>query len=74
MAHDDNDPLMTTSQAADYLGIAASTLERYRLTGQPAIAHVKFGGPRGPVRYRKSVLDQFIADSMRLTTSDRGAT
>lgn len=72
MTTQDHDPLFTTLGAAAYLGIAASTLERYRLTGRPVIPFIKYPGLRGPVRYRKSVLDRFLNESMRTSTSDRG--
>ncbi len=73
MTTDTIDPLFTTRDAAAYLGISASTLERYRLTGRPAIPHIKYPGLRGPVRYRKSALDAFLTQSVRLTTSEREA-
>lgn len=65
------DPLYDTKGAAAYLGISASTLERYRLTGIPFIEHFKYHGLRGPVRYRKSVLDSFLAGVARGSTSHR---
>lgn len=64
------DDLLTTSEAAAYLRISPSTLERYRLTGTPAIPFIKFGGKRGRVLYRRSVLDALLAQSVRLSTSD----
>lgn len=67
-----DDPLYDTKSAAAYLGISPSSLERYRLTGKPAIDFIKFPGRRGAVRYRKSVLEAFITSSVKTCTSDYG--
>lgn len=65
--------LYETKGAAQYLGISPETLERWRLTGTPFIPYIKYGDPKGkgPVRYRKSDLDQFIANSVTTSTSAR---
>lgn len=64
------DPLYDTKTAAAYLAISASSLERFRLTGTPQIPFIKFPGRRGAVRYRKSALDTFLANSIRTSTSE----
>ena len=65
----DGDVLLTTGEAAAFLKVGKSTLERYRLTGTPAIPFVKIGGRRGPVLYRLSDLRAFVAASLRTSTS-----
>tara|TARA_R110002124_G_scaffold160502_1_gene327758 strand:- start:11787 stop:11990 length:204 start_codon:yes stop_codon:yes gene_type:complete len=58
--------LMGTPQAAQYIGLATSTLETKRTRG---------GGPKfikmpsGTVRYRKSDLDDWIENSCQLVSS-----
>lgn len=51
--------LMTTEQVAEYLGIAVSTLQLYRAMGTGP-RYVKI--LRRLVRYRKSVIDEWLAD------------
>lgn len=68
-ATNSHDVLLTTAEAAAFLKIGKSTLERYRLTGTPAIPYVKIGGKRGPVLYRLGDLRAFIAASLRTSTS-----
>lgn len=61
--------LLTTEQAAAYLGTTRRTLEAWRLTGGS-------GGQAGPVfvkvgrlvRYRPSDLEAFVADGARTNT------
>ena len=60
--------LMTTTAAADYLGLSPRTLERYRVTG---------GGPRFRkigrwVRYVPADLANWLDDCARVSTSDDG--
>jgi predicted DNA-binding transcriptional regulator AlpA len=61
--------ILRTPDAARYLGLAASTLEKLRLTG---------GGPRfirvgsRAVGYAIGDLDAFIDSRRRNSTSDRG--
>jgi predicted DNA-binding transcriptional regulator AlpA len=63
--------VLRTPQAAQYVGLSASTLEKLRLTG---------GGPAyqkaGPkiVVYRPEDLDAWLAAHPRTSTSDKGAT
>ena len=54
--------LMKPEQAAEYLQITPSTLSVWRSTNRQKLAYVKVGGH---VRYRRSDLDQFIADGLR---------
>ena len=67
----DAEALLTSKQAAAVLGFHASYLAKARLTG---------GGPRylkigaRAVRYRRSDIDTWLADKMRISTSDTGAT
>ena len=62
-------PLLTTRQAADYLGVQPRMLEMRRHRG---------GGPpfvrlsARAVRYRMSDLDDFIERRLRNSTSDPG--
>ncbi|MEL6650769.1 MAG: helix-turn-helix domain-containing protein [Bacteroidota bacterium] len=58
--------LMTVSQAAEYLGLAVSTLNKWRCHGGGPI-FIKMGRA---VRYRSKDLDNFIASSSNETTSN----
>ena len=49
--------LLTSGQAADYLGVSVGTLEVWRCTKRYAIPFIKVGRL---VRYRKSALDDFL--------------
>lgn len=64
--------LLTTDEAARFLKLSRSTLERYRVSGWPEIPFIKIGGKRGRVLYRLSDLLAFIEASQRTSTSDRG--
>jgi len=60
--------LLTTKQAAEYLSLAVTTLEKYRVYG---------GGPRflnlgRAVRYRLSDLNTWLESRVRTSTSDDG--
>jgi excisionase family DNA binding protein len=60
--------LLTTQEAADFLGVSARTLEGFRMRG---------GGPRffkigGSVRYRIARLEEFLRQHERTSTSDPG--
>lgn len=57
----DPNKLLTTQEAADYLGISKAFLERDRWKGA-VIPFVKIGGRT--VRYRKCELDSFIDKSI----------
>jgi predicted DNA-binding transcriptional regulator AlpA len=61
--------LLTVGEAATYVSLSASTLNRLRVSG---------GGPRyaklaGKVLYDVRDLDQWIEDSKRGSTSERAA-
>lgn len=49
--------MLTTEQAAEYLGLKPSTLTNWRSTGRYPIPFVKVGGN---TRYRKADLDKFL--------------
>lgn len=60
-----DDPLMTTREAADYLGLSENTLEQWRSL---ASRSGKWKGPRfhrleSSVRYRRSDLEAYISSS-----------
>ncbi len=59
--------LLTTQEAADYLGISSSFLERDRWAGAQ-IPFVRVG--RRTVRYQLSELDNYIAGKTRTNTAD----
>lgn len=61
--------LMTVNQAADYLGLAVSTLNKWRCHGGGPV-FIKMGRA---VRYRTEDLDAFISGSSLSSTSDFGA-
>jgi len=56
--------VMTVTQAADYLGLAVSTLNKWRCHGGGPI-YIKLGRA---VRYRTQDLDEFINLQMRENT------
>lgn len=60
--------LLTTSQAAEFLGIKKNTLEIWRVQGKSP-AFLKIGKN---VRYEYSELIAFIESSRRISTSDNG--
>lgn len=49
--------LFTVEQAAEYLTLSKSTLDIWRITGGHGLPFVKLGRS---VRYKKSVLDEFL--------------
>ena len=59
---------LTTQEAARWLGLAPSTLKRYRLTGEGPAFH-RFGGR---VRYRRDRLEAWAAKRERVSTVDDG--
>jgi excisionase family DNA binding protein len=63
------DQLLTTSQAAHYLGVSKAFLERDRWAGARN-PFIKVGNRA--VRYRHEDLDAFIASRVRRSTSDTG--
>jgi predicted DNA-binding transcriptional regulator AlpA len=52
-----NDPLLTSDEAAEFLGVSRRTLEGWRLLGLPPV-FVRYSSRS--VRYRKSDLVAFI--------------
>lgn len=62
-------PRLSTRQAAQYLGLAESTLEKARLTGEGA-PFLKLGRA---VRYDRADLDAWLADRRRTSTSAQAA-
>lgn len=63
-------PLLTTSEAAQLLGVSKAFLERDRWAGAK-IPFVKVGSRA--VRYEETALDEFIRSRTRVSTSDKGA-
>lgn len=63
-------PLLTTKEAAKYLRVSPSFLERDRWAG----ARIKFVaiGSRS-IRYRKADLDAYLESQARLSTSQKHA-
>lgn len=64
-----NRAVMTVSEAAEYLGLAQSTLNKWRCFG---------GGPKflklgKAIRYRLSDLDDFLAAHQMASTSQYGS-
>ena len=61
--------LLNTQQAAEYLGLAVTTLEKFRVYGNgPAFLRL---GKRS-VRYRPLDLDAWVESRIRTSTSDTG--
>lgn len=61
--------LLSTSQAADYLGVSKAFLERDRWAGA-RIPFIKIGSRA--VRYRQNDLDNYINQQVRVSTSQYG--
>ncbi len=68
MANSEN-RILTVDEAAKYLGLSASTLNKRRVKGEPP-RFLKLTPRR--VAYEQSALDDYIAKSRRSSTSDRG--
>ncbi len=60
---------LSTCEAAEYLGLSARTLRRYRVTGDGPVFH-RFGAR---VRYRREDLDAWAGARRRLSTVDDGS-
>lgn len=60
--------LLTTAQAADWLGLSPRTLERYRVTGEGP----KFRKIGRWVRYTEADLEAWLESCTRSSTSDDG--
>lgn len=61
--------LLTTKQAANFLGVSAAFLERDRWAGAK-VPFVRVGTRL--IRYRQEDLDKFIQSRIRLSTSEYG--
>ncbi len=59
MATKIDSPLLTRSQAAEFLGVRPQTLALWGMTGKYGLPLIRIGGRC--VRYRKSDLETFIA-------------
>ena len=53
-----SDPLLTTREMAEFLGVAPGTLEVWRTTKRYALPYIKVGRK---VRYRRSAGEAFLA-------------
>ncbi len=58
----DPSTLLTTGEAAAYLGVAKKTLETWRSTGRYPLRYIKVGNR---VRYRLRDLDEWLASRMQ---------
>lgn len=61
--------LLTPLQAARILGVAPKTLANWRVTGTSGLQHIAVGGR---IRYRSSDVNNFIIQSAKTSTSDKG--
>lgn len=70
MPKSEDEELLDTRAAARYLGVSPRTIERWRITGDGPeyVLHT----PRC-VRYRPTVLREWVAMRSRRSTSDSGA-
>ena len=60
--------MMTTAEAAEFLGIAQSTLEKARVVGTGC----RFAKLGRTVRYRRSDLEEYLTQRIVCSTSDAG--
>jgi excisionase family DNA binding protein len=51
--------LLNTQAAAEYIGVKPHTLEVWRTSGRYRLPFIRVGGN---VRYRRTALDEFLAD------------
>ncbi|NKJ02776.1 helix-turn-helix domain-containing protein [Novosphingobium sp. SG707] len=65
--------ILDTAGAAEYLSLSTPTLERMRLTGAGPVFAKLTPGNRGPVRYRRSDLDAWVASRLIRSTSEQAA-
>lgn len=63
--------LLTPKEAAVRLRVSESTLAKWRMTSLRKLPFVKIGAK---VAYAENVIESFIADGLRQSTSDRGGT
>ena len=65
--------ILDTAGAAEYLGLSAPTLNRFRVSGNgPQYAKLTPGN-RGPVRYRRADLDAWMVSKLIHSTSEEAA-
>jgi predicted DNA-binding transcriptional regulator AlpA len=62
--------VLRTPQAAEYVGLSTSTLEKFRLTGNGPV--YQKAGPKIVV-YRIEDLDAWLSARRRISTSDTGS-
>lgn len=62
-----SDMLLTTPEAATYLGISPKTLETWRSTGRQAVPYVRVGRL---IRYRMRDLDEWMASRSQNHTGE----
>jgi excisionase family DNA binding protein len=62
--------LLNQSEAAQYLRVSERSLERWRLTGIPALPFVRLGRR---ILYRQTDLQEFVASQVRTSTSEARA-
>jgi hypothetical protein len=67
------DRLLTTKDAAAFLGISAKSLERRRLSGGGPNFLKLSDGQSGPVRYAAADIERWLADRRRESTGATGA-
>ena len=60
-----------TKATASYMGVSTAFLEKARVTGTPAIPFIKLGRS---VKYDLDVIDQFMAECSRSSTSELAST
>ena len=59
-----------TKATANYMGVSAAFLEKARITGLPKIPFIKLGRS---VKYDLDLIDRFMAERARVTTSEAAA-
>jgi len=67
----DSKRVLRTAQAAEYVGLSASTLEKFRLNGSGPV--YQKAGPKIVV-YRPEDLDAWLSSQRRRSTSEVGST
>jgi excisionase family DNA binding protein len=61
--------VFNTPQAAEYLGLGVTTLEKWRVIGNKGPRFVRLGRA---IRYRVKDLDAWLEEQVRTSTSDTG--
>lgn len=57
----ESDPLVTTAEAAELLGVGVATINRWAASGELPTA-AKGNGLRGPRHYRRSVIEKRLQE------------